>query len=435
MSIRTRFAPSPTGQVHIGNLRAAIFNWLFTRHEGGEFLLRIEDTDRERSTPEAVQTVLSAMEWLGLTTDGETLYQSTRREAHLAAAEQLLKSGHAYKLDKGGTGKGEAVLFKMPGTDMAFRDLIKGDLHKAAENLQDFVIVRSDGNPVFHLANVVDDIYMGITHIIRGDDHVENTYRHVAMFQALGAPVPLYAHLPMIVNAQGKPYSKRDGAAFVGEFKENGYEADALFNYLALLGWSPGDDREVMSREELTAAFTLDRVQSRAAQFDFKKFEWMNAEYLKKLPADVYRQRFKQKLEQAGLWSADFTEAYLNAVCELMRERVKNWSEVAPQAGYFFTEHYPFDEKAVHKRLAKEGVRELLDALRDAFAALPSFDATSTEAALRAVADVRGINAAELIHPLRVAATGLAGGPSLFHLLDVLGRDRVLERLGRPIPS
>lgn len=435
MSIRTRFAPSPTGQVHIGNLRAAIFNWLFTRHEGGEFLLRIEDTDRERSTPEAVQTVLSAMEWLGLTTDGETLYQSTRREAHLAAAEQLLQSGHAYKLDKGGTGKGEAVLFKMPGTDMAFRDLIKGDLRKAAENLPDFVIVRSDGNPVFHLANVVDDIHMGITHIIRGDDHVENTYRHVAMYRALGATVPQYAHLPMIVNAQGKPYSKRDGAAFVGEFRENGYEADALFNYLALLGWNPGDDREVMGREELTAAFTLDRVQSKAAQFDFKKFEWMNAEYLKKLPADVYRQRFRHELEQAGLWSPEVTEQYLDAVCELLRERVKNWSEVVTQAGYFFTEHYPFDEKAVRKRLAKEGIRELLDALRDAFAALPAFDAASTEAALRAVADTRGINAAEFIHPLRVAITGLAGGPSLFHLLEVIGQARVVERLGRPIPA
>lgn len=435
MSIRTRFAPSPTGQVHIGNLRAAIFNWLFTRHEGGEFLLRIEDTDRERSTPEAVQTVLDAMQWLGLTTDGETLYQSTRREAHLAAAEQLLASGHAYKLDKGGTGRGEAVLFKMPGTDMAFRDLIKGDLHKAAENLQDFVIVRSDGNPVFHLANVVDDIHMGITHIIRGDDHVENTYRHVAMLQALGAPVPRYAHLPMIVNAQGKPYSKRDGAAFVGEFRDNGYEADALFNYLALLGWNPGDDREVMSRDELIAAFTLDRVQAKAAQFDFKKFEWMNAEYLKQMPIEAYRQRFREELQKADLWSPRVTEQYLNAVCELLRERVKSWTEVSLQAGYFFTEQYPFDSAAVRKRLAKEGVRELLDALREAFTALTDFDAASTEAALRALADSRGINASEFIHPLRVSVTGLAGGPSLFHLLEVLGKRRVLERLQRPIPS
>ena len=211
--VRTRFAPSPTGQVHIGNIRAAIFNWLYARHAGGQFLLRIEDTDRARSTPEAVRAVLNAMEWLGLNWDTEPLYQSTRTTAHLAAAEELLRNGHAYKEDKGGTGQGECILFRMPGTDMGFHDEIKGDLAKKAADMKDFVIVRSNGTPVFHLANVVDDIHMQITHIIRGDDHVENTYRHVALFQALGAPVPKYAHLPMIVNAQGTPYSKRDGAA------------------------------------------------------------------------------------------------------------------------------------------------------------------------------------------------------------------------------
>ncbi|MCO5060981.1 MAG: glutamate--tRNA ligase [Kiritimatiellae bacterium] len=435
MTLRTRFAPSPTGQVHIGNLRAAIFNWLFTRHAGGEFLLRIEDTDRERSTPEAVQAVLNAMQWLGLTTDGEALYQSTRREAHLAAAETLLQSGHAYKLDKGGTGKGEAVLFKMPGTDMAFRDLIKGDLHKAAADLPDFVIVRSDGNPVFHLANVVDDIHMGITHVIRGDDHVENTYRHVALYQALGAPVPQFAHLPMIVNAQGKPYSKRDGAAYVGDFRDKGYEPDALFNYLALLGWNPGDDREVMPREELVAAFSLDRVQSKAAQFDFRKFEWMNAEYLKRLPPDSYRARFRRELEESKLLPADISENYLDSVSSLLRERIKSWPETTLQAGYFFTEHYSFDPDAVRKRLKKEGAPELLAALREAFSALPNFDAASTETALRALAETRGVNASELIHPLRVIVTGQPGGPSLFHLLEVIGRERVLARMARPIPA
>lgn len=431
---RVRFAPSPTGNVHIGNMRAAIFNWLFARHEGGQFLLRIEDTDRERSTPEAIRAVLDAMEWLGLHTDGEPVYQSQRRDAHLAAAEQLLRSGRAYKQDKGGTGKGEAIVFKMPGRDIAFHDLVKGELRKAAADLPDFVIVRSDGSPVFHLANVVDDIHMGITHIIRGDDHVENTFRHIALFEALGAPVPAYAHLPMIVNAQGKPYSKRDGAAFVGEFRDKGYEADALFNYLALLGWNPGDEREIMSREELIAAFTLDRVQAKPAQFDFKKFEWMNAEYLKRMPAGDYCARFRRELEAAGLWDPSVTEDYLNQVCALMRERIKAWSDVPLQAGYFFTEHYPFDSDAVRKRLHKEGAREHLQALRSAFAALPTFDAASLETALRATADARGVPAADLIHPLRVAVTGLPGGPGLFELLAVLGRDRVLARLDRAPP-
>lgn len=435
MSLRTRFAPSPTGSVHIGNIRAAIYNWLFTRHEGGQFLLRIEDTDVERSTPEAVQGVLDAMSWLGLNYDGEPLYQSTRRAAHLAAAEQLLASGHAYKQDKGGTGKGEAVLFKMPGRDMSFHDEIKGDLTKAAANLPDFVIVRSDGNPVFHLANVVDDIHMNITHVIRGDDHIENTYRHVALFQALGAEAPKYAHLPMITNAQGKPYSKRDGAAFVGDFREKGYLPDALVNYLALLGWSPGHDKELMTREEMAQLFTLDRVQSKPAQFDFKKFEWMNAEYMKSLPADEYEVRFRKELESHGLWSSSISEDYFRAVIALLRERVKAWSEVGLQAGYFFTENFPFDQEAVRKRLQKEGAREVLDSMRARYAALPVFDAFSTEAALREEATARGLNAAEIIHPLRVTISGLPGGPSLFHLLETLGRDRVLDRLGRLPPT
>jgi glutamyl-tRNA synthetase len=257
VKVRTRFAPSPTGNVHIGNMRAAIYNWLFARHHGGEFLLRVEDTDRERSTPEAIQTLLDAMDWLKLDVDGEPLYQSTRMDAHLEAAELLLSKGLAYKEDKGGLGQGECVIFKMPGTDTSFEDGIKGTLSKAAENMQDFVIVRSNGTPVFHLANVLDDIEQGITHVIRGDDHIENTYRHIALYKALGASVPKFAHLPMIINAQGKPYSKRDGDAFVGDFKEKGFLSETLFNYLALLGWSPNDEGEVMTRDEMIAAFEL----------------------------------------------------------------------------------------------------------------------------------------------------------------------------------
>ena len=248
MTIRTRFAPSPTGNVHIGNIRAAIYNWLFSRHATEEIILHIEDTDQERSKPAALRTVLESLEWLGLDCDGEPLYQSTQRAHHLEVADRLLAQGAAYKEDKGGTGKGECVSFKMPGTDISFRDAVKGGLTKKAEDLKDFVIVRYDGSPVFHLGNVVDDITMGITHVIRGDDHVENTYKHLAWYAAIGAPPPVFAHLPMIVNAQGKPYSKRDGAAYVGEFREKGFLPEALFNSLALLGWSPGDDREVMTR-------------------------------------------------------------------------------------------------------------------------------------------------------------------------------------------
>lgn len=428
MTIRCRFAPSPTGNVHIGNMRAAIYNWLFARHHGGAFLLRVEDTDRERSTPEAVKTVLDAMDWLGLNVDEEPMYQSTQRDAHLAAAEKLLATGHAYKLDKGGTGKGEATLFKMPGRDILFRDLIKGELRKDAAHMQDFVIVRSDGNPVFHLANVVDDVAQRVTHVIRGDDHVENTFRHVALFEALGAPVPTYAHLPMIVNAQGKPYSKRDGAAFVGDFQQQGYLAGALFNYLVLLGWSPGDDREVMSRDELVRDFALDRVQGKPAQFDMKKFLWMNNEYIQRVPASEWTSRFRAAFPEV------IDTAYLEKVIELMKPRVKVWSDVAA-AAYFFRDAFPVDDDAVNKRLRSPGARELVTAIQEKYASLSSYDAASLEVALRELAEARGLKPADLIHPVRVAVSGQPGGPSLFHMLEVIGRERVLERLRRAVAS
>ncbi|MCX6997670.1 MAG: glutamate--tRNA ligase family protein [Kiritimatiellaeota bacterium] len=432
MTVRTRFAPSPTGQVHIGNLRAAIYNWLYARHAGGQCLLRIEDTDRERSTPAAVQAVLEALAWLGLTADEPPLYQSARTAAHLAAAEDLLRRGRAYKADKGGTGQGECVLFRMPGTDMHFHDEIKGDLAKPAADLQDFVIVRSNGTPVFHLANVVDDIAMRVTHVIRGDDHVENTFRHVALFQALGAPAPKYAHLPMIVNAQGKPYSKRDGAAYVGDFRAKGYLPAALLNYLALLGWSPGDDRELLSRDELVRLFTLERVQSSPAQMDPVKLQWMNGEYMRALPRAEREAACRAVLEARGLWNDALPADYLGRVLEVLQERVKLFTDIAA-AGYFFTEDYPYDEAAVQKRLRKPGAREALAAARSVYAALTDFSAAATEKALRDLAAARGASFGDWVHPVRVAVSGTAIGPSLFHLLEVLGQARTVQRMAKTL--
>ena len=432
MTVRTRFAPSPTGQVHIGNIRAAIYNWLFARHAGGQFLLRIEDTDRERSTPAAVQAVLDAMAWLGLNYDETPVYQSTRTAAHLTAAEQLLKAGHAYKEDKGGTGKGECVIFRMPGTDMGFHDEIKGYLAKKAADMKDFVIVRSNGSPVFHLANVVDDIHMNITHIIRGDDHVENTYRHVALFRALGATPPKYAHLPMIVNAQGKPYSKRDGAAYVGDFRDKGYLPEALFNFLALLGWSPGGNRELMGRNEMARLFTFDRVLSSAAQFDLVKLLWMNGEYMRALPREQREAACCAVLQAGGLWNDALPADYLGRVLDTMAERIKLFTDIA-EASYFFTEDFPFDEKSVQKRLKKEGALELLAAVRAIYAGLTEFTAAATEAALRGLATARTLGMGDLVHPLRVAVSGTAAGPSLFHMLEVLGRDRTLARMDKAL--
>ncbi len=433
MTIRTRFAPSPTGNVHIGNIRAAIYNWLFSRHGGGEFLLRIEDTDLERSTPAAVKTVLDSLAWLGLTYDGEPLYQSTQKARHLEVAEMLLSKGAAYKEDKGGTGKGECIIFKMPGKDISFHDEVKGDLSKKAEDLKDFVIVRSDGSPVFHLGNVVDDITMGITHVIRGDDHVENTFKHMAMYEAIGAPAPKFAHLPMIVNAQGKPYSKRDGAAYVGEFQEKGFLPEALFNSLALLGWSPGDDREVMTREEMVAAFTLDRVRSAPSQLDMTKLLWMNGEHLKRHGPDEIVAGCRAAMQRQGRWRDGIDPAYFRAVVACMGERVRLYGDVGEQAAFFFDDEFPYDEKSVKKRLLKEGAIGILREELAALEAVEPFTAAATDAALHALGERTGRQMGDLVHPVRVAVSGTGVGPGLFDMLATMGKERVVRRIRRTL--
>ena len=425
MPVRVRFAPSPTGNVHIGNIRAAIFNWLFARHEGGKFLLRVEDTDRERSTQEAIDTLLQCMAWLGLDYDEPAVCQSRQKERHLAVADELIRKGLAYRDTKGGGG--ECVIFRMPKEGrLEYTDLVKGTIRKKAEDTQDFVIVRSDGTPVFHLSNVVDDIDMEITHVIRGDDHVENTFKHIELFKAIGAPVPQYAHLPMIVNNQGKPYSKRDGAAFVGEFKEQGYLPEALFNFLLLLGWAPGDDREVLTREEMIQLFTLDRCKSSAARFDIKKLVWMNGEYIRRQPREVFESEFVSRV-QAGGFSIEGVD--LAGVMEQMQIRTKFYSEIPASCAYFFTDDYAFDAKGVEKRLKSEGVPALLEEAAEKYAALPVFDLQTTHEVLSAMGEARGTGLGSMIHPVRVAVSGLTEGPGLFEMLVLLGRDKVCARL------
>jgi len=425
MSVRVRFAPSPTGNVHIGNIRAAIFNWLFARHEGGKFLLRVEDTDHERSTQEAIDTLLDCMAWLGLDYDEPMVYQSRRMDRHLAVADELIRKGFAYRDHKGGGG--ECVIFRMPKEGrLEYTDLVKGAIKKRAEDTQDFVLVRSDGTPVFHLSNVVDDIDMEITHVIRGDDHVENTFKHIELFKAIGAPVPQYAHLPMIVNNQGKPYSKRDGAAFVGEFKEQGYLPDALFNFLLLLGWAPGDDREVLTREEMIALFTLDRCKSSAARFDIKKLVWMNGEYIRNQPRDVFEAEFIARVRAAGL-SVEGTN--LPGIMEQMQIRTKFYSEIPASCAYFFTDDYAFDAKGVAKRLKADGIPALLDEVAEKYALLPVFDMQTTHEVLTAMGEARNSGLGAMVHPVRVAVSGLTEGPGLFEMLVLLGRDKVCARL------
>jgi glutamyl-tRNA synthetase len=410
-------------------MRAAIFNWLYARHTGGQFLLRVEDTDHERSTPEAIKTLLEAMEWLGLGVDETPLYQSTRMDDHLAAAEKLLATGHAYKEDKGGTGQGECIIFKMPGTDIEFTDLVKGTLKKPAADMADFVIVRSNSTPVFHLANVLDDIEQKITHVIRGDDHVENTFRHIALYRALGAPVPQFAHLPMIVNAQGKPYSKRDGDAFVGDFQSKGFFGDALFNYLALLGWSPGDSREVMTRREMIEAFDLSTVRSSPAQMDLRKLLWMNGEYMRTMKPADFAMLCCKELSASGVTPGENADA----VFALMQERTKLPSEIVAATAFFFSDDFVYDEKAVEKKLLKEGVFQTLEKIAGILQALEQFDAETVNKALHDFVEQNGLKFGDVMPPLRIAVSGQQSGPDLAPVLAILGKDNVLARISKTI--
>jgi len=429
MSLRTRFAPSPTGNVHIGNMRAALFNFLFARHAGGQFLLRIEDTDQERSTPQAIQALFDAMEWLGLDVDEEPLYQSTRINAHLAAADQLLASGHAYREDKGGSGQGECILFKMSGNDLEFHDEIKGSLRKTSADIRDFVLVRSNGTPVFHLANVLDDIEQGITHVIRGDDHIENTYRHIALYQALNAPVPKFAHLPMIINAQGKPYSKRDGEAFVGDFKKKGFLAEALFNYLALLGWSPGDGREIMTRAEIIKAFELTTCKSSPAQVDLRKMLWMNGEYIRAMKPESFSAMGRTQFVEAGIDMGPEAQE----IFALMQSRTKLPEDLVPATSFFFTDDYSYDPKAVKKKLLKEGVFQTLEKIMHLFQTLESFDTETLDQALHEFVEKSGLGFGAVMPPLRIAVSGSQSGPDLAPVLSILGKERVLARIAKTI--
>lgn len=430
---RVRFAPSPTGQVHIGNIRAAIFNWLFARHTGGKFLLRVEDTDLERSTPEAIETLLDVMKWLGLDYDEPEVYQTKNLSRHLEAVDRLLVSGRAYRAQKEAPdgSVSEVVMFRMPKEGVfSFDDIVKGHIEKKAADLKDFVIVRSDGSPVFHIANVVDDIDQGITHVIRGDDHVENTFKHIEIFKALGSPIPRYGHLPMIVNAQGKPYSKRDGAAFVGDFKEQGYLPEALFNYLLLLGWNPGTDEEVLAKEDMVRLFTLEACHSSPAKFDVKKLSWMNGEYIKKMPREEYLGEMVRRIKEGGYAIPGGFD--VRALASQMQIRTKFLRDIPENVSYFFTEEYAFDPKAVEKRLKKEDAGRLLEDLANRLEVLEPFDAPSMEALVKKLAMDGSMG--PWVHPARVAVSGRQEGPGLFEMFEILGREKTVARIRKALP-
>ena len=432
MNVRVRFAPSPTGFLHIGSVRTALFNWLYARHTGGTFVLRIEDTDVARNTEQSLRTILDGVKWLGLDWDegpeksGQygPYFQSQRADVYRQRVRQLLDAGLAYEREG-------AIRFKMPRSPITVSDLIAGNVTRELGDRElqdpDFVIVRSDGNPVFHFVNVVDDIEMKITHVIRGEDHLSNTPKHIALFRAFGIEPPQYGHLPMILNPDGTKMSKSDPdpqkarLASLQTYVNEGYVPEAVRNYLCLLGWSPKDNREVMPIGDVIKLFDLPQILRANARFDMTKLTWINGEYIRAMPLDRF-------IELAR----PFTEGRDDAkVLGLVKEKIKLLKELPDWTNYFFADDYPFDPESVKKSCSAPQTSERLTKLADKFALVTAWDAANLEATLKALAAELGIKTGELIHPCRVAVSGKSAGPSLYHMLEVLGRDRVLVRLRR----
>ena len=432
MSVRVRFAPSPTGFLHIGSVRTALFNWLYARHTGGTFVLRIEDTDTARNTEQSLRTIPDGLRWLGLDWDEGPekggafgpYFQSQRADVYQRRIRELKDKGLAYEREG-------AIRFKMTRQPIEVPDLIAGSVVRPLNDAEmldpDFVIVRSDGNPVFHLVNVVDDIEMKITHVIRGEDHLSNTPKHIALFRAFGVEPPKYAHLPMILNPDGTKMSKSDPdaakarLASLQTYVEDGYVPEAMRNYLCLLGWSPKDNREVMPITDIIKLFDLPQILRNNARFDSTKLTWMNGEYLRAMSLDRF-------IELARPFTGGHDDS---KVLALVKEKIKLLKELPDWTSYFFTEDYPFDPEAVKKSCSGPQTAERLVKLAEKFSVLSSWDAAGLETALKTLATEMGIKTGELIHPCRVAVSGRSAGPSLYHMLEVLGRDRVLARLAR----
>lgn len=444
--VRVRFAPSPTGYLHIGGARTALFNWLYARHAGGVFILRIEDTDTARNTREAVEVILNGLRWLGLDWDEGPItadatgpqkgghgpyFQSQRQEFYRRRVEQLLSKGAAYEHEG-------AVKFRMGREPITVPDLVVGEVRRELTDREaldpDFVLVRSDGQPVFHLVNVVDDLEMGITHVIRGEDHLSNTSKHVALFRALDAEPPHYAHIPLILNPNGTKMSKRDAGASLAWYLEEGYVPEAVVNYLCLLGWSPKGNREIVPIQEVIERFDLGQILRHNARFDLDKLRWMNAEYIRHLAPDRFHELAVHALARTGIDPNRFDLAYVKSALDTCREKTKRFADLPDFAGFYFTDRFEYEPEAAAKDFTPEN-KPRLARLRAALAGLPSFDAAAIEGVLKTTAAELGVKPGTLVHPTRLACTGKSIGPSLYHLLEVLGKERVLERLDRALAS
>lgn len=468
MTVRVRFAPSPTGHLHIGGARTALFNWLFARQKGGQFLLRIEDTDEKRSSGPMVEGILEGLRWLGIDWDEGPYFQSERLELYRSLVDRLVQEGNAYRdfssagrpgattqtfrdlsavesRRRAEAGESYAVRFRVPEDQrVAFLDQVFGRVAVDSSNVEDFVVLRSDGYPTYHLSVVADDLEMRISHVIRGADHLSNTSKHVLIYQALGASLPVFAHLPLILGPDRKRLSKRHGATSVTEYSRKGLLPSAVRNYLALLGWSPGDDSELLNDDELIERFDLSRINKADAVFDISKLEWINKRYLSAADAGELVSFLQPVLREQGLWQDSWETAgreWLLSVIDLLKTRVGNLLDFPVYGRAFFTDEFDYAEDAVERYLKTDKADErdrltrALEDLKSKYTNLSEFNLETTEETLRRIADEYGLKAGRLIGAVRVATTGRAQAPGLFEVLVTLGRQKTVQRLARAIET
>jgi glutamyl-tRNA synthetase len=474
VTLRVRFAPSPTGYLHVGGARTALFNWLLARKLGGKFLLRIEDTDKARSTDESTKAIFDGLTWLGLNWDEEVVFQGANLERHRADGEKLLASGHAYRcfctpaeleirrkeaadrkdafrydrrcdrLDKAevarrvAAGEPSVIRFRVPDGETSWDDLVHETITFPNKDIEDFVILRSDGTPIYNHAVVSDDIAMRITLVMRGDDHISNTPKQILLYRALGAELPRFAHLPMIHGTDGKKLSKRHGATAVGDYQHLGILPQAMVNFLALLGWSPGGEfEEVMTLDQLVQAFSEEKLLKKASVFDPKKLEWMNGQHLSRVPIAELEPRVSPLIVAAGLATADELAAKRDwwlTLLELLRVRARLMDDIVRQAEPYFRDDITYDPDAVAKHWKEPAVvAPLLTATRDNLAALGAWEPTAMEDSLRVLAESLGVAGGKIFQPLRVALTGLTVSPGIFEVMVMLGREKTLARIDRAL--
>jgi glutamyl-tRNA synthetase len=421
---RVRFAPSPTGFLHVGSARTAVFNWLFARRYGGRFLLRIEDTDQKRSEARYLEEILKDLRWLGIDWDEEPVFQSRRFDVYRAKAEELIAAGQAYR-------EGEAVLFRVEkGRTIEYKDMIHGSIAWQTDDIKDQVLIKSDGSPAYNFACVVDDSFMGISHILRGDDHISNTPKQILLYEAFGLRPPEFGHMPLILGPDGSKLSKRHGGVSVEEYKGEGFLPQALANYLFLLGWSPGEGREVLTLGEAVKIFEVTAMNAVQAKFDVQKLRWFNAEYIMKAEADDLLPLLRTQLLEAGTDLAPYDDAYIGRVLDLYRVRIKTLREFPAMTEYFFRDDFAAEDEG--KVLFADPVnRERIALLAGRLESVEPFGREALEKLFRETAAELGIKPGQLIHPVRMAVSGRSKGAGLFEMMEVLGKAVVLRRLRR----